>query len=141
MKLKAIVDGAIRIEKVYGAIAVKSIAKTISMPMKITQLVHSKAGATLTISRKGVYITDKSFDEPDFGRKEAEKLEKAAAIGVRGMKIFKTLGLTIRDKSFKVVPVDDPRIDPIWDRCAELKIPGSDPCCRSGGFFCSSLRG
>jgi predicted TIM-barrel fold metal-dependent hydrolase len=63
------------------------------------------------------------IDEPDFGRKEALKLEEAVKMGVRGLKIFKTLGLTIRDKSGKLVPVDDPRIDPIWAKCAELGIP------------------
>jgi predicted TIM-barrel fold metal-dependent hydrolase len=63
------------------------------------------------------------IDEPDFGEKEAEKLEKAVAMGVRGVKIFKSLGLTIKDKSGKIVPVDDPRIDPIWAKCGELRIP------------------
>jgi predicted TIM-barrel fold metal-dependent hydrolase len=63
------------------------------------------------------------IDEPDFGRKEALKLEEAVRMGIRGLKIFKTLGLTIRDKSGRLVPVDDPRIDPIWAKCAELGIP------------------
>jgi len=63
------------------------------------------------------------IDEPGFGQKEAEKLEKAVAMGVRGIKIFKSLGLTIKDKSGKIVPVDDPRIDPIWAKCGELGIP------------------
>jgi predicted TIM-barrel fold metal-dependent hydrolase len=63
------------------------------------------------------------IDEPDFGRKEARRLEEAVRMGVRGLKISKELGLTIKDKSGKVVPVDDPRIDPIWAKCGELGIP------------------
>ena len=63
------------------------------------------------------------IDEPDFGRSEAAKLENAVRMGARGMKIYKSLGLTIRDKSGKLVPVDDPRIDPIWEKCGELGIP------------------
>lgn len=63
------------------------------------------------------------IDEPDFGRKEAQKLEEAVKLGVRGLKISKALGLTVRDKSGKLVPVDDPRIDPIWAKCGELGIP------------------
>jgi len=63
------------------------------------------------------------IDEPDFGKKEAAKLEEAVRMGARGLKIHKTLGLTIRDKSGKLVPVDDPRIDPIWAKCGELGIP------------------
>jgi predicted TIM-barrel fold metal-dependent hydrolase len=63
------------------------------------------------------------IDEPDFGIKEAKKLEEAVKMGVRGLKIFKSLGLTIKDKTGKLVPVDDPRIDPIWAKCGELGLP------------------
>ena len=63
------------------------------------------------------------IDEPDFGVKEAKKLQDAVRLGCRGLKIFKNLGLTLKDKSGKLVPVDDPRIDPIWAKCAELGIP------------------
>jgi len=63
------------------------------------------------------------IDEPDFGVKEAKKLEEAVRMGVRGLKINKALGLSLRDKSGKLVPVDDPRIDPIWAKCGELGIP------------------
>ena len=63
------------------------------------------------------------IDEPDFGLKEARRLEEAVGMGVKGMKIFKALGLTIKDKSGKLVPVDDPRIDPLWAKCGELGIP------------------
>ena len=86
---------------------------------------HLEASQKVSKDRFIVFFSPdfSKIDEPDFGRKEAEKLEKAVAMGVRGMKIFKTLGLTIRDKSGKIVPVDDPRIDPIWARCGELKIP------------------
>lgn len=63
------------------------------------------------------------IDEPGFGQKEAQKLEKAIEMGCRGLKIFKSLGLTLKDNSGKVVQVDDPRIDPIWSKCGELGIP------------------
>jgi len=64
-----------------------------------------------------------NIDNPNFGQKEAEKLEKAVKLGSRGLKISKVLGLTVKDKSGKIVPVDDPRIDPIWAKCGELSIP------------------
>lgn len=63
------------------------------------------------------------IDEPNFGANEAKKLEQAVAMGIRGVKVAKELGLVIKDKTGKVVPVDDPRLDPIWSKCAELKIP------------------
>lgn len=64
-----------------------------------------------------------NIDEPDYGKKEAERLEKAVKMGARGLKIAKNLGLTSKDKSGKIIPVDDPRIDPIWAKCGELGIP------------------
>lgn len=63
------------------------------------------------------------IDDKDFGENEARKLEDAVRLGAKGMKISKVLGLTVKDKSGKVVPVDDPRIDPIWAKCGELGIP------------------
>jgi len=63
------------------------------------------------------------IDEPNFGVTEAAKLEEAFKLGIRGLKISKALGLTLRDKTGELVPVDDPRIDPIWKKCGELGIP------------------
>lgn len=63
------------------------------------------------------------ISEPGFGQKEAKKLEEAVELGCRGLKIFKSLGLTLKDNSGNLVRVDDPRIDPIWAKCGELGIP------------------
>ena len=42
--------------------------------------------------------------------------------GASGLKIYKSLGLNVREGA-KLIPVDDPRIDPIWAKCGELGIP------------------
>jgi len=63
------------------------------------------------------------IDQADFGKKEAEKLEEAVKLGCRGLKISKRLGLGFKDKSGEFIKVDDPRIDPVWAKCAELGIP------------------
>ena len=63
------------------------------------------------------------IDEPGFGVNEAGRLEEAVKAGARGVKVYKRLGLTVKDKTGKVVPVDDPRLDPIWAKCGELGIP------------------
>lgn len=63
------------------------------------------------------------IDEPNFGENEAKKLEEAVKLGCRGLKIAKTLGLGYKDKTGKYIKVDDPRIDPIWEKCGELGIP------------------
>ncbi|MCP3902968.1 MAG: amidohydrolase family protein [Planctomycetes bacterium] len=63
------------------------------------------------------------IDEPDFGAAAAAELERGYRRGVGGLKIFKDLGLRIRDGSGRLVAVDDPRLDPIWAKCGELRIP------------------
>ncbi|MEX0769112.1 MAG: amidohydrolase family protein [Balneolaceae bacterium] len=86
---------------------------------------HLKVSQSVSKERFLVFFAPdfSRIDEPDFGLKEAEKLEKAVQLGIRGVKIFKALGLTIKDKSGELVPVDDPRLDPIWAKAGELGIP------------------
>lgn len=86
---------------------------------------HLKVSQSVSKDRFLVFFRPdfSKIDEPDFGKKEAEKLEKAVKMGARGLKIAKNLGLTEKDKNGKVIPVDDPRIDPIWEKCGELGIP------------------
>jgi uncharacterized protein len=63
------------------------------------------------------------IDEPTFGELMAGQIRDAVARGARGLKILKELGLQVRDKSGKLVTVDDPRLDPIWAECGKLGIP------------------
>jgi predicted TIM-barrel fold metal-dependent hydrolase len=63
-------------------------------------------------------------DEGDrFGQRAAERLRAQAARGAEGLKIWKTLGLTVRDARGARVPVDDARLDPIWATAGELRLP------------------
>ena len=68
-------------------------------------------------------LDTKQIDAPDFGQRMATMIREAHAKGLGGLKIFKSLGLTIKDASGRVVPIDDPRFDPIWAACGELGIP------------------
>lgn len=63
------------------------------------------------------------IDEPDFADAAVAELERGRRAGARGLKVFKSLGLTVRDASGAIVPVDDPRLDPIWDACGRLGMP------------------
>jgi predicted TIM-barrel fold metal-dependent hydrolase len=65
------------------------------------------------------------IDEPGFGETMAQELERGFKIGAQGLKISKTLGLRAKDKTGKLVRIDDPRLDPIWAKCGELGIPVS----------------
>ncbi|MFY9821438.1 MAG: amidohydrolase family protein [Thermoanaerobaculia bacterium] len=61
--------------------------------------------------------------EPDFGRKAAAQLADDVKHGAAGLKVFKDLGMFVKDKDGSRVHTDDPRIDPVWEKCAELRIP------------------
>ena len=63
------------------------------------------------------------IDDPAFGAKMVEQIDDAVRRGARGLKVLKELGLTVREKSGKLVAVDDPRLDPVWDECGRLGIP------------------
>lgn len=66
----------------------------------------------------------KRIDEPNFGENAARQLEHDVKVGgAQGLKIFKNLGMFVTDKTGQRVHTDDPRIDPVWDKCAELGIP------------------
>lgn len=62
-------------------------------------------------------------DDPDFGEKWAEELAKSVTVGASGLKIFKSLGLTYRDKNGKLIKLNDHRLEPIWKKAGELNIP------------------
>ena len=63
--------------------------------------------------------------EVDYPKLQAQAIERAHRNGARGLKILKTLGLYLRENitSGTLVKVDDPRFDPMWDACGQLKIP------------------
>ena len=65
------------------------------------------------------------FTEPDYPRIQAREIEAAHRAGARGLKILKTLGLYLRENitSGRLVKIDDPRFDPMWDACGRLNMP------------------
>jgi predicted TIM-barrel fold metal-dependent hydrolase len=61
--------------------------------------------------------------ESGWPQKAVKQLEEDVKNGAAGLKIFKTLGLSVKDNQGKRVAVDDERLDGIWKKCGELKIP------------------
>lgn len=61
--------------------------------------------------------------EKDWTEKAVKQLEEDIRNGAMGLKIFKNLGFSVKDNQGKRVTVDDVRLDPIWKKCGELKIP------------------
>ncbi len=65
------------------------------------------------------------IDDPDFSQQMVRQLDDAVARGARGLKLLKDWGLGVRDKTGKLVAIDDPRMDPVWRECGRLGIPVS----------------
>jgi len=65
----------------------------------------------------------RGIGEADWSEKAAKTLEEDVKYGANGLKIFKNLGFSVKDNAGNRVAVDDPRLDAIWAKCGELKIP------------------
>jgi predicted TIM-barrel fold metal-dependent hydrolase len=63
--------------------------------------------------------------EQGYAAWQGAEIAKAKQAGAVGLKILKTLGLYLRDggPTGKLVHVDDPRFDPMWDACGQLGLP------------------
>jgi predicted TIM-barrel fold metal-dependent hydrolase len=62
-------------------------------------------------------------EDPNFGAEMAAQIRDSVSRGARGLKLLKDLGLGVRDKSGKLIAIDDPRLDPAWEECGRLGIP------------------
>lgn len=69
-------------------------------------------------------LSYRGIDQPGWGERAAAQLRADVRQGgARGLKIFKDLGLDLRDGAGRRIPVDDPRFDPVWAAAGELGIP------------------
>jgi predicted TIM-barrel fold metal-dependent hydrolase len=63
------------------------------------------------------------INEPGFAESAARQMEEDAAAGMRGLKVYKALGLEYREKNGDFWRVNDERLDPIWAKAGELGLP------------------
>jgi predicted TIM-barrel fold metal-dependent hydrolase len=68
-------------------------------------------------------INFENLDDAGWPEEPLRLLEEGVKQGVKGLKVYKGLGLTDVDNQGKRIAIDDPRIDPIWAKCGELGIP------------------
>jgi len=69
-------------------------------------------------------INIRSILEPDWSVETVKQLEfDVKQGGARGLKIYKSQGMTNTDSLGNRVAINDPRIDPVWAKCGELGIP------------------
>jgi predicted TIM-barrel fold metal-dependent hydrolase len=62
-------------------------------------------------------------DQPGFGDRLAEQLGRCLDEGAGGLKVWKGLGLRLRDDRGDLVMPGDPRLVPLWATAAERDVP------------------
>lgn len=85
----------------------------------VKNAVQNKPGRFIVFAN----VDFKRVGEPGWGENAAQQLETDVRNGANGLKIFKNLGFSVKDINGNRVPVDDPRLDPVWKKAGELKIP------------------
>ncbi|HEX6771896.1 MAG TPA: amidohydrolase family protein [Acidobacteriaceae bacterium] len=64
----------------------------------------------------------RDLEQDDFFERSVERLEQCVSGGAIGMKIWKDLGLRLHDSDGSMLRIDDPRLDPLFARAAELDV-------------------
>ncbi|HET8965778.1 MAG TPA: amidohydrolase family protein [Candidatus Acidoferrum sp.] len=85
-----------------------------------------------------VVFANLNYDDlntPGYGKRAAARLEQDVRNGAQGLKIFKNYGMDLKYANGERVHVDDPEFDPVWDKCAELKIPVLIHIAEPSAFF------
>jgi predicted TIM-barrel fold metal-dependent hydrolase len=59
----------------------------------------------------------------DVGAAAAASLRESVRAGAKGIKVWKDLGLHVRDRRGELILPDDPRLSPLWETARELGVP------------------
>ena len=68
-------------------------------------------------------IDFEKLDDSNFAKEQVDLINKAVAQGVIGLKVYKSLGLTDKDKKGNRIAINDSRLNPIWKACGDQNIP------------------
>jgi len=63
------------------------------------------------------------FNEPDFVATTIAQLRADIAAGAKAVKVWKDIGMELKDADGRYVQIDHPRFQPIWDFLADQHIP------------------
>ena len=63
------------------------------------------------------------WDKPDFSQRAVQQVDEGFRLGAAGYKEWKRLGLYLRDGRGQLLKIDDPKLDPVWERCGQLGLP------------------
>lgn len=91
-----------------------------------SHLIAAINNAKKTSPGRFIVFTNLSFNgvgEPGWSQRATAQLEADVKAGAKGLKVYKSLGFSYKDKDGKLLRVDDSRLDPVWAKCGELGIP------------------
>jgi hypothetical protein len=101
----------VRAINLSGGFGTTPIAAHLALPRSI----RNRIAPFMNMNWEGV-------EDPGFAARRADELATAVEHGYAGLKISKALGLGVKiDDEF--LAVDDPRLDPIFERAGELGVP------------------
>jgi predicted TIM-barrel fold metal-dependent hydrolase len=69
------------------------------------------------------YINWGKLKQKDFFEQLPREVELQHRLGVQGIKVWKDLGMYLKDSDGKLARIDDPRLDPLWAKCGALGLP------------------
>ncbi len=75
------------------------------------------------------------WDQTDFAQQAVKQVEEGHRLGAAGFKEWKRLGLYLRDGSGALIKIDDPKLDPMWERLGQLHMPISIHVADPKAFF------
>jgi len=67
----------------------------------------------------------KNWDQPDFAQQAVKQVEEGHRLGAAGYKEWKRFGLYLHDGQGQLIKIDDPKLDPMWERLGQLQMPVS----------------
>ncbi|MDX1478448.1 MAG: amidohydrolase family protein [Saprospiraceae bacterium] len=68
-------------------------------------------------------IDFRTIDEYDWEEQTMKQLDYDVSNGARGLKIYKSQGMSHVDSKGQRIPLNHPKLDAIWNKCGELGIP------------------
>jgi hypothetical protein len=98
---------------------------------------HKKMEDTLFPGRWLQYMNldYKNWDQPDFAQQAVRQVEEGRGLGAAGYKEWKRFGLYLHDGQGRLIQIDDPRLDPMWERLGQLHMPVSIHVADPKAFF------
>ncbi len=72
-----------------------------------------------------MYLDFANWNQADFAAQAVHQAEEGHRLGAAGYKEAKRFGLGLTDGAGKRIAIDDPKLDPMWERLGELGMPVS----------------